>query len=69
MENADRDVVKRQIEMIAFRNTCSVFKKAARIEFTSYDTILKIKWSYKSESAELTVDFEKMEYTINEKLS
>ena len=33
------------------------------------DTILKIKWSYKSESAELTVDFEKMEYTINEKLS
>lgn len=69
LENADRDVVKRQIEMIAFRNTCSVFKKAARIEFTSYDTILKIKWSYKSESAELTVDFEKMEYTINEKLS
>ena len=69
LENADRDVVKRQIEMIAFRNTCSVFKKAARIEFTSYDTILKIKWSDKSESAELTVDFEKMEYTINEKLS
>ena len=33
------------------------------------DTILKIKWSDKSESAELTVDFEKMEYTINEKLS
>ena len=69
LENADRDVVKRQIEMIAFRNTCSVFKKAARIEFTSYDTILKIKWSYKSESAELTVDFEKMEYTINEKIA
>ena len=64
LENLDKEVVTKQIELIKFRNTFSVFKKAANIKFESHGGILKIKWNYKSESAELIVDFDKMEYKI-----
>ena len=61
----DREVVKKQIEMIRFRNTYKAFDERAKISIEDKEGILRIVWSYEGAEAELTVDFVKEEYQIN----
>lgn len=61
-----KDVVRKQIEMIRFRNTCKAFEEGAIISIEEEDGILRITWSKDDFSAELTVDFINEGYEIKE---
>lgn len=61
-----KEVVKKQIEMIRFRNTCKAFEEGAEIRIQEEDGILKITWNKDGFGAELTVDFISEEYEIKE---
>lgn len=52
-----REVVRKQIEMIRFRNTCKAFDEGAKISVEEKNGILRITWSKDGFSAELMVDF------------
>lgn len=66
IENAlKKDVVKRQIEMIRFRNTCKAFGKGAKICIEEENGILRIIWSNDDSRAELMVDFINEKFDIN----
>ncbi|MBR0137374.1 MAG: hypothetical protein IJM15_03085 [Erysipelotrichaceae bacterium] len=59
------DVVKKQLEMLKFRNTCPVFTEDADIRFQCDGPIMKITWSNAAGTVSLNVDFEKETYEIN----
>lgn len=61
-----KDVVRKQIEMIRFRNTCKAFEEGAIISIEEEDGILRITWTKDDFSAELTVDFINEGYEIKE---
>lgn len=61
----DREVVRKQIEMIRFRNTCKAFDERAKISIEGGEGILRIVWSCDGFEAELAVDFVKGEYKIS----
>lgn len=62
----EKEVVKKQMEMIRFRNTCRAFEEGAEIRIEEQDGIIRITWSKDEVSAELTVDFKKEEYNYKE---
>ena len=59
------DVVKKQLELLRFRNTCPVFTEDAEICIDCNETEMTISWSNQFGTATLTVDFEKETYTID----
>lgn len=61
-EALKKDVVRKQIEMIRFRNTCKAFEEGARIKVEEQDGTLRIVWDKDGVTAELTVDFVNMTY-------
>ena len=61
----DREVVRKQIEMIRFRNTYQAFDERAKISIEGGEGILRIVWSCDGFEAELAVDFVKGEYKIS----
>ena len=61
-----REVVRKQIEMIRFRNTCKAFDEGAKISIEEKEGILRITWSKDGFRAELTVDFINGGYEIKE---
>ena len=61
-----KDVVRKQIEMIRFRNTCRAFEEGAKISVEEKEGILRIIWSKDGSRAELTADFLNEEYEIRE---
>lgn len=58
----EKEVVKKQIEMIQFRNTCRAFEEGAKVSIEEQDGILRIIWNKDGVCAELTVDFVNEEY-------
>lgn len=58
----EKEIVKKQIEMIRFRNTCSAFEEGSKIRIEDKDGILRIIWNKDGVGAELTVDFVNEEY-------
>ncbi len=67
-EEAERllgtDVVRKQLEMLRFRNTCPVFTEDAEIATECNETKMTIEWTNQYGKAKLTVDFEKEDYQI-----
>ena len=63
-ELLQKDVVKKQLELLRFRNTCPIFTEDADINCYCNETVMIIKWENGCGSVKLTVDFEKETYTI-----
>ena len=59
------DVVRKQLELLRFRNTCPVFTEDADISIDCNETVITISWSNRHGTATLTVDFEKETYRID----
>jgi len=59
------DVVRKQLELLRFRNTCPVFTEDADISIDCNETVMTISWSNRHGTATLTVDFEKETYRID----
>ena len=61
-----KEIVRKQIEMIRFRNTCSAFEEGAEISIEEEDGVLRITWKKDTCCAGLTVDFVHETYEIKE---
>lgn len=61
-----KDVVKKQLEMIRFRNTCRAFEEGAEISVEEREGVLRIVWKNHGAAAALTVDFGEGRYEIEE---
>ncbi|MBO4679939.1 MAG: glycosidase [Lachnospiraceae bacterium] len=59
-----KDVVKKQLEMLRFRNTCPAFTEDAEIAFECNGSEMTVTWTNKVGKATLTVDFEKETYKM-----
>ncbi len=58
------DVVKKQLELLRYRNTCPVFTQDADITVDCNETLMTITWTNTHGSTKLTVDFDKETYVI-----
>jgi len=58
------DVVKKQLELLRYRNTCPVFSEDADISIECNETKMEIEWTNAYGSTKLTVDFEAETYVI-----
>lgn len=65
-ELLDKDVVKKQLEMLRLRNTHPAFSEDAEISFKVDGSILTVIWKNEKSSISLTVDFDSEEYQIDE---
>lgn len=66
VENAlKREIVKKQIDMIRFRNTWKAFDESANICIEEKEGFLRIFWQHDVFGAELLVDFIHEKYEIN----
>lgn len=63
-ELLDKPVVKKQLEMLRFRNTCPAFTEDAKVTITCEGSEMSITWINDKGTASLTVDFEKETYEI-----
>lgn len=63
-ELLDKPVVKKQLEMLRFRNTCPAFTEDAKITINCGDSKMNIIWANDKATAALYVDFEKETYEI-----
>ncbi len=61
----NKDVVKKQLEMLKLRNNCPIFGSDAKIEVTVDNSEMTITWKNGYGTASLEVDFNKEEYNIN----
>ena len=61
----DKPVVKKQLEMLRFRNTCPAFAEDAKIYIDCDGSKMSISWVNDKAVASLTVDFEKETYEIH----
>ena len=61
----DKPVVKKQLEMLRFRNTCPAFTEDAKISIDCDGPKMSISWVNDKAVASLTVDFEKETYEIH----
>ena len=61
----EKDIVKKQLELLRFRNTCPVFTKDADISVDCDECRMSITWNNVKGTAVLNVDFEKETYTIS----
>ncbi len=59
-----RDVVKDQLTLLRFRNTCPVFDGDARIRFAAEGSTLTIRWEHAAGTAELTADLADASFTV-----
>ena len=62
----NQEVVKKQIEMIRFRNTCKAFEEGAEIRIEEEDGVFQITWMKDTFGAKLMVDFVHEKYEIAE---
>lgn len=58
------DVVKKQLELLRFRNTCPVFTDDAKIEISCSGPLMNIVWTSAAGKATLHVDFDMETYSI-----
>ena len=63
-ELLQKDVVKKQLELLRFRNTCPVFTEDAEVHCYCNETVMTITWENACGSVKLKVDFEKETYRI-----
>ena len=58
------DVVKKQLELLRFRNTCPIFTDDAKIEISCSGPLMNIVWTNAAGKATLHVDFDMETYSI-----
>ena len=63
----EKDVVKKQLELLRFRNTCPVFTEDADIAIDCDGPLMSITWTNAHGEVSLTVDFDKETYRIETK--
>ena len=61
-EALERDIVKKQLELLHFRNTCQAFGFDAELEINENGSCLEFKWSKNGAEAVLKADFETYQY-------
>ena len=59
-----KDIVKKQLELLKFRNTCPVFNENADITVDCYETKMEISWENEHGRVTLKADFDKETYDI-----
>ena len=64
-EAMQREVVKKQLELLRFRTTCEAFTEGAQIEIQESEQTLMIRWSNHGVLAQLDVDFASESYRIS----
>lgn len=65
VENAlERKVVQKQLELLRFRNTCPAFGNASDLVVSSEGKKTKFVWKNEGASAELHLDFDSYDFTI-----
>ena len=62
----EKDVVKKQLELLRFRNTCPVFTEDADIKVECDGSKMSIVWTNDAGSVRLDVDFDEESYQIKE---
>ncbi len=63
-EALERDIVKKQLELLHFRNTCQAFGFDAELEINENGSLLEFKWSKNGVEAVLKADFETYQYEV-----
>ena len=63
-EALERDIVKKQLELLHFRNTCQAFGFDAELEINENGSCLEFKWSKNGAEAVLKADFETYQYEV-----
>ncbi len=63
-EALERDIVKKQLELLHFRNTCQAFGFDAELEINANESCLEFKWSKNGAEAVLKADFETYQYEV-----
>lgn len=63
-ELLNKDVVKKQLELLRFRNTCEAFNENAEINVETEDNNLIITWNYNGCSAKLKANLKDYTYQI-----
>jgi len=63
-EALERDIVKKQLELLHFRNTCQAFGFDAELEINENGSLLEFKWSKNWVEAVLKADFATYKYEI-----
>ncbi len=63
-EALERDIVKKQLELLHFRNTCQAFGFDAELEINENGSLLEFKWSKNGAEAVLKADFETYQYEV-----
>ena len=63
-EALERDIVKKQLELLHFRNTCQAFGFDAELEINENGSLLEFKWSKNGVEAVLKADFATYKYEI-----
>ena len=62
----EKDVVKKQLELLRFRNTCPAFGFDAKLDVTMDGTKMKFVWENNGHKATLEADFNDYSYKISE---
>ena len=63
-EALERDIVKKQLELLHFRNNCQAFGFDAELEINENGSCLEFKWSKNGAEAVLKADFETYQYEV-----
>lgn len=61
----EKDVVKKQLELLRFRNTCPAFGFDAKLDVTVDGTKMKFVWENNGQKAVLNADFADYSYSIS----
>ncbi len=61
-----KDVVKKQLELLRFRNTCPAFGFDAKLEISFAGSVMKFVWENEGHKAILEADFADYSYKISE---
>ena len=61
----EKDVVKKQLELLRFRNTCPAFGFDAKLDVTVDGTVMKFVWENNGHKATLEADFNDYSYKIS----
>ena len=64
-EAMEKDVVKKQLELLRFRNTCPAFGFDAKLDVTVDGTVMKFVWENNGHKAVLDADFADYSYSIS----
>ena len=60
-----QDIVKKQIELLRFRNNCPAFNDDAKFDFVCEGNTIKMTWTYEDKKATLNANLDDYTYSID----